>query len=237
MPLHRHSNNCPRTNLRPCLHSVLIALFTIVFLPHCQPHPCHLLFPLSHLHPIFIRVPFCHPCPQSLSSFLSNFCLFPFLVLIIVLFPYPCPCPSFRHFLIFSLILVLIIFPILDSYLSLDLSCLYPCPVPNPCPHSRSHCCPLSSPHPRFYSISHCPFPVVPIPVVIIVQVMMAKRAVLLLTSSARMGRKMVAVATLLVTSVNVAVSVLRIRTRIHFGNALKLMNSSPIISDNPDTC
>lgn len=57
------------------------------------------------------------------------------------------------------------------------------------------------------------------------------------LTSSAKIGRKMVAVATLLVTSVKVAVRVLSIRTRIHFGKDLKLTNRSPIIADNPDTC
>lgn len=47
----------------------------------------------------------------------------------------------------------------------------------------------------------------------------------------------MVAVATLLVTSVKVAVRVLSIRTRIHLGKDLKLTNRSPIIADNPDTC
>jgi len=47
----------------------------------------------------------------------------------------------------------------------------------------------------------------------------------------------MIAVATLLVTSVKAAVNVLNTKMRIHGGSAWKLTKKSPITSDNPDIC
>ena len=56
-----------------------------------------------------------------------------------------------------------------------------------------------------------------------------------LLTSSAKIGRKMVAVAVLLATSVNAAVMMQRARTRLHVGMPWNVEKASPIITDKPD--
>jgi len=61
-------------------------------------------------------------------------------------------------------------------------------------------------------------------------------RSLLILTSSANIGRKIVAVATLLVTSVNAAVNVLSTRTSNHGGKLRKLMKNCPMMFDNLDT-
>ncbi len=54
-------------------------------------------------------------------------------------------------------------------------------------------------------------------------------------TSSAKIGRNIVAVAVLLATSVNAAVITLKTNTRTSGGNPSNFVNTSPISADNPD--
>jgi hypothetical protein len=57
-----------------------------------------------------------------------------------------------------------------------------------------------------------------------------------MLTSSATMGRKIVAVATLLVTSVMPAVIIESKMTNDHVGREVSTLNVSPMIWDKPDS-